>query len=60
VFTAYYMPQAISAILKEEGYICTGKSAESRATAMMLNDLAQGVLDEFYKFKSKGDNEQTV
>lgn len=52
VFEAYYLPKAISAILKEDGYLTTPQGAYPRATAMMLSDMAQGVLNEFYKFKS--------
>lgn len=51
VFESYYLPKAISAILKEEGYLVTAQMAEPRATAMMLSDMAEGILTEFYKFK---------
>jgi len=52
VFDAYYMPKAISAILREQNYLTTEHQARSRATAMMLDDLAKGVLNEFYRFRS--------
>ena len=52
VFEAYYLPKAISAILKEDGYLTTPQGATPRATAMMLSDMAEGILTEFYKFKS--------
>ncbi len=51
VFKTYYLPKAISAILREENYLTTPRQAEPRATAMMLSDLANGVIDEFYRFK---------
>lgn len=51
VWDAYYMPKAINAILKEEGYLTTEKGATQRAKAMLLADLANGVLDELYRFK---------
>lgn len=51
VFDAYYMPKAIAAILREDNYLITEHQARSRATAMMLDDLAKGVLTEFYRFK---------
>ncbi len=51
VFETYYLPKAIMAILKEDNYLTTPKQAEPRATAMMLADYANGVLDEFYRFK---------
>ena len=52
ILDAYYMPKAISAILREQNYLITEEQARSRATAMMLNDLAKGVLTEFYRFRS--------
>lgn len=51
VWDLYYLPKAISAILKEEGYLTTMQQAVPRAKAMLLADLANGVLDEFYRFK---------
>jgi hypothetical protein len=51
IFDAYYMPKAISAILREDNYLTTEHQAHSRATAMMMNDLANGILTEFYRFK---------
>ena len=53
VFEAYYLPKAISAILKEDGYLTTPQGATPRATAMMLSDMAEGILNEFYRFKSE-------
>lgn len=50
VFNAYYLPKAISAILKEDGYLITEQQAYPRAKAMMLSDMANGILNEFYKF----------
>lgn len=51
VMQVYYIPKAIKAILKEDGYLTTEEGARPRATAMMLSDLASGVLTEFYRFK---------
>ena len=51
IFDSYYMPKAISSILKEEGYLTTFEAAEPRAKAMLLSDLANGILDDFYRFK---------
>ena len=36
---------------EEEGYLTTEKGATPRAKAMLLADLANGVLDELYRFK---------
>lgn len=51
VWDAYYLPKAINAILKEENYLTTAHGAECRAKAMLLADMANGVLDEFYRIK---------
>lgn len=51
IWNAYYIPKAISAILKEEGYLTTYNGAVPRAKAMLLSDLANGVIDELYRFK---------
>lgn len=51
VWDSYYLPKAINAILKEEGYLTSEKGAAPRAKAMLLADLANGTLDEFYRFK---------
>ncbi len=51
IFESYYLPRAISAILREDNYLTTPSQAEPRATAMMLADYDNGVLDEFYRFK---------
>ena len=53
VWDAYYVPKAINAILKEDGYLTTEKGAWQRAKAMLLYDLSCGVLDEFYRFKEE-------
>lgn len=50
VFNNYYLPKAISAILKEDGYLISEQQAYPRAIAMMLSDMANGILSEFYKF----------
>lgn len=36
--------------LKEQNYLTTASGAEHRAKAMLLADMANGVLDEFYRF----------
>lgn len=51
VFNAYYMPLAIKEILRTDGILTNGPQAVTLATSMMLKDLADGVLNEFYKFK---------
>ena len=51
VWDMYYIPKAISAILKEENYLVTAEQAAPRAKAMLLADLANGVIDDFYRFK---------
>ena len=50
LFEAYYMPKAISEILREQNYLATEKTARDRATAMLLLDISNGTLDEFYRF----------
>ena len=50
VFNGYYLPKAIVAILKEDGLLITEQQAYPRATAMMLSDLLNGTLNEFYRF----------
>jgi len=51
VFRAYYLPKAITSILREKGYLITEQQAAPQATAMMLFDLATGKLNEFYRFE---------
>ena len=50
LFKAYYMPKAIKEILREQNFLATERTAQDRATAMLLLDKANGVLDEFYRF----------
>ncbi len=50
VYDTYYLPKAISAIFKEDNYLPTPRQAKPRATAMMFSDMANGVIDEFYRF----------
>ena len=50
VWEAYYLPKAISAILKEENYLVGPEQAAPRAKAMLLADIANGILDDFYRF----------
>lgn len=57
VFNAYYMPLTMKEILKKENYLTNGPQAINLATSMMLKDLSDGVLTEFYKFKEVGNDE---
>ena len=50
IFDAYYLPKAVTAILREDNYLITLDGAKERAVSMMLKDKADGILDEFYKF----------
>ena len=50
VFDAYYLPKAVTAILREDNYLITLDGAKERAVSMMLKDKADGILDEFYRF----------
>lgn len=50
VFDAYYVPKATVAILREENYLATEETIKNRATAMLLTDVANGTLNEFYRF----------
>lgn len=49
MYDTHYIPKAINAILKEENYLVSERMAMSRATAMMMSDMANGVIDEFYR-----------
>lgn len=51
IFESYYLPKAISEILRKNNYLTTPSQAEPRAVEMMLDDYENGVLDEFYRFK---------
>lgn len=53
MYNTYYLPKAINAILKEENYLTSERGAMPRATAMMMSDLANGVIDEFYRLKEQ-------
>lgn len=50
VFNAYYLPKAMTTILREENYLTTPAGAKDRAAAMLMLDKANGILDEFYRF----------
>lgn len=50
IFDAYYLPKAVTAILREDNYLITLDGAKERAVSMMLKDKADGILDEFYRF----------
>ena len=53
VFTHYYVPLAIKTILTREGYLksLSDYQVNNLATALLLRDLSDGTLTEFYKFK---------
>lgn len=53
MYKTYYIPKAINAILKEENYLTSERGAMPRATAMMMSDMANGVIDEFYRLKEQ-------
>lgn len=50
VFDTYYYPQALSQILREYNYLATEDAIRDRAAAMLLQDKAKGILDNFYRF----------
>lgn len=50
VFDTYYYPQALSQILREDNYLATEDAIRDRAAAMLLQDKAKGILDNFYRF----------
>ena len=50
VFESYYIPKAVSEILREQNYLATERAAQDRATALLLLDISNGTLDEFYRF----------
>lgn len=52
VFTHYYVPLAIKTILTREGYLknVNDFQVNNLATALLLRDLSDGTLNEFYKF----------
>lgn len=53
VWTHFYLPKAIKNILDNGGYLLSpdNKQVQTLATSMMLADLANGELTEFYRFK---------
>ena len=51
VFETYYIPKAITEILRESNLLATDSEVQQRATAMMFSDMANGILTEFYRFK---------
>lgn len=53
MYKTHYIPKAINAILKEENYLVSERGAMPRATAMMMSDMANGVIDEFYRLKEQ-------
>lgn len=55
VWTHYYLPKAIKQILEREGYLMSpeNRQVQTLATSMMLADLANGELTEFYRFREK-------
>ena len=57
VFNTCYMPLAMQKILKQDGYLTNGPQAVALATSMMLKDVSDGVLTEFYKFKEVSNDQ---
>lgn len=53
VWTHFYLPKAIKNILDNGGYLLSpdNKQVQTLATSMMLADLANGELTEFYRFR---------
>ena len=51
LFDTFYTKKARQIILKESGYLATENLVAQRAAALMTLDVANGVLDEFYRFR---------
>ena len=51
LFDTFYTKKARQIILKESGYLSTENLVAQRAAALMTLDVANGVLDEFYRFR---------
>lgn len=51
LFNEYYLPMARKEILKTQNYLTTDNQAFHLAVSMLTKDIADGVLDEFYRFK---------
>lgn len=51
ILNVYYIPLTISKTLEEKGYLPTIENALPQAKAMFYTDVANGVLDDFYKFR---------
>lgn len=50
VWDCYYIPKAMVKVLKEDNYFGISPKVENYATAEMFKDMAEGKLDEFYRF----------
>lgn len=50
LFENYYKPKAVTAILREDNYLASEDLINDRAFAMFMQDIAQGALNEFYRF----------
>lgn len=50
LFNKYYLPRAVKEILSRDKYLTTNKQAFHLAVAMLNKDIADGKLNEFYKF----------
>lgn len=50
VFNEHYLPKAVNEIAHKEGYLPTPNVAFPKAASLMLEDIATGVLNEFYQF----------
>lgn len=54
IFENYYKPKAITEILKKDNYLTTDSPQLTfKASALMFEDLANGVIDEFYLPREK-------
>ena len=50
VFNEHYLPMVVNEIICKEGYLPTPNVAFPKAASLMLEDIATGVLNEFYQF----------
>lgn len=50
IWEHYYIPKAMLQVFKEDNYMGINKKVENLASANMFKDMANGKLDEFYRF----------
>ena len=50
IWEHYYIPKAMLQVFKEDNYMGINKKVENIASANMFKDMANGKLDEFYRF----------